>query len=142
MVTQAVARKHKEELARMEYLESLGQAPVYTGNPTPPITAESVFGHTSPPSPTIVNDSMDVDNVTFTPVELSPPPPIIGSDNNFPLHHHPILEDDFQPDTDLEDPLCPLEPYNEDLETLAVEEELHAFSEIRYGLSTLKSPLF
>ena len=134
MVTPVVARKHKEEIARVEYLETLGQTSVYARNPTPPITAESIFGHTSPPLPTVADNSMDIDNTTMMPAEPSPPPPITSPEEYLPKHHHSVPENNFQPDTDLDDPP---ELYDEDLETAAIEEELRAFSEIRYGASTV-----
>lgn len=144
MVTLAVAAKHKDNLAQAEYLNSLGRTPMYTGIPIPPITTESVFGSTPPPPPASANDNMDVDNVPLTPVVLSPPPPVTSSDH-LPPHHHPISEDDFQPNTDSGGRPCSPEPYNEDLENSALEEEfqaledpaleeeLRAFEGIRYG---------
>jgi len=140
MVTPAVARKHREEIAWAEHLESLGQPSVYTGNPTPPITTESVFGHASPPPPTVADNGMDVDDTTTMPVGPLPSPPITNPDEYLPEHYHSIPDNDFQPDTNLDDPLYPPELYNEDLETAAVEEELCAFSKIRYGTLTPPKP--
>ena len=124
MLTPAVARKHKEEIVQANYLKSLGQTPIYVRNPVPPITAESVFGQASPP-PTTADDSMDVDNIVVTPNKLSPPlgPLVADPNEHFPQPHHSIPENDFQPGTDQDSP--PQEPYNEDMETAAIEEELH-----------------
>ena len=126
MVTPVVAKKHREDAARAEYVESLGHAPVYTGNPTPPITAESIFGPTSPPSPTGANENMDVDSIPFMPLvnEPSPPPPVTSPNEYLPPNHHPVLENDFQPEDDPNHPPCPSGPYDEDLENMAREEEL------------------
>ena len=131
-----MAKKHREDAARAEYIRSLGRAPIYTGNPAPPITAESIFGPTSPPPPTDTDENMDVDTVSFTPPvnKPLPPPPVITSDSHLPPRHHPILENDFQPEDDPDHPPCPLGPYDEDLENMAREEELRAFSNIRYGV--------
>lgn len=132
MVTEAVAKKHKEEAERGKYLGDLGRAPAYVGNPIPPITAEHVFGSGSSLSPTGANDDMDIDNTAPTPDELLQPPPITSSDRP-PPYHYPILEDDFQPDINLDDNPDPPEPYNEGLENSALEEDLSAFANIRYG---------
>jgi hypothetical protein len=136
MVTAAVAKKHRDENARAAYLESLGRAPVYAGNPIPPITAESVFGPTPSLPPTSVNDSMDIDNnnIASTPVKLSPPPPITTPvDHLLPQYRHQIPENDFPSDANLNDHLPPPELYNEGLEKSALEEELDALANIRYG---------
>lgn len=133
LVTPATAKKHRDIAARMEWIETLGRAPIYTGHPTPPITAESVFGVASSLPSTSINDNIDIDNIILTPVEPSSSPPIPASNLHLPPHH-PILEDDFQPDIDLDD-LFPPEPYNEDIENSVLEEEFQAFSSIRYGWS-------
>ena len=132
MVTQAVAKKHKEDAERAKYLGDLGHTPAYIGNPIPPITAEHVFAPHSTPPPVGADDDMDIDDTTPTLDELLLPP----SNTNFdylPPRHHPIPEDDFQPDINLDEDLSPPEPYNEDLENLALEEELSNFANIRYG---------
>jgi hypothetical protein len=129
-----MAKKHKDEMVKAEYLASLSQAEVYTGDPAPPVTAESVFGHSPPSPPTITDDSMDIDNILSTQTE-SPPPPVTHSDEHFPDHHHLVPDDDFQPENNLDDLPCGLESYNESFETMAIEDELRAFSEIRYGSS-------
>ena len=143
VVSAATAKKHKDEMAKAEYFAGLSQAPVYAGNPAPPITAESVFRHSSPSPPTVTDDDMDIDNIPFTPTG-SPPPPVTHLDEHPSEHHHLVPDDDFQADACLDDPLCQLEPYNEDFETMAIEDELRAFSEIRYGssLNTLESGLY
>jgi len=132
MVTKTVAKKHKEDRARAEYLETLGCTPAYTGNPIPPITAEHLFGPHSPPPPAGVDSDMDIGDTAPILDELLSLPPIANS-NYLPLHHRPIPENDFPPDIDLDEDLCPPEPYNESLENLALEEELSNFANIRYG---------
>ena len=119
-------------MAKAEYFACLGHTPAYTGNPTPPIIAERVFGHSSPSPPTVTGDGMDVNNTPFAPNE-SPPPLIACTDENFTEHYHPIPDNDFQANIDLDDLQPEVEPYNEDFEITAVEDELRAFSEIRYG---------
>jgi len=136
MVTPAVAKKHKEDAKWAEHLESLGHAPGYTGNPIPPITAEDVFGPVSSPPPTAVDDNMDIDEAAPTLDELSLPLPITNSDHLPPCHHQ-IPENDFQPDINLDNDLDPLELYDEGLENSALEEELLALANIRYGWSLI-----
>ena len=133
MVTKAVAKKHKEDRAQAEYLRTLGRTPTYTGNPLPPITAEHVFGPRSPPLPAGTEDDMDTGDTALDPTldELSPPSPDATFDRLPP--HHPIPEDDFQPEINLDDDQYPPEPYNESLENLALEEELSDFANIKYG---------
>lgn len=130
LVTPAVAKKHREERAQAEYLLSLGRAPVYVGNPTPPITAESVFGHTSTPPLLAVEDTMDIDTQT------RPPSPSMDP-NHLPLQQHTIQDDDFRLNEDMDDDLSPPELYNEHLENLA-SEEFRAFENIRYGLLSIQ----
>ena len=127
-----MAKKHKDEMAKAKYHISLSQAPAYARNPTPPIITESVFGHLSPSPLTVTNSSMDIDNVPFTP-NTSPPPLVAHLDENFSKHYHMIPDNNFQANTNLDDLQCKLEPYNEDFELTAVEDELCAFSEIRYS---------
>lgn len=117
---------------------SLGQAPAYVGNPAPPITTESVFGHTPPPPSPSPDYGMDIDNIPLILDEFSPPPPATDHDNFLPPHSHPIPEDDFQPDVDVDPSQPPPAPYNEYLEDLEVEEELHAFANIRYGVLSIQ----
>ena len=137
MVTKAVAKKHREEAMREEYLRSLGRTQTYAGNPAPPLTTERVFGAPSSPMSTGVDDSMDTDNTVPPLDELSPHPPIADSGVDYLPPHYPIPENDFQPDANLYDDLDPPEPYNEGLENSALEEELSAFANIRYGWSPI-----
>lgn len=117
-----------------EYLESLGgHTSTYAGNPPPPITAEDIFGPSSPPPTIDVNDGMDIDNTSFTPAEMPSPPLTTTSNYHPPLHHHQVPENDFQPDITPDDHLDPPAPYDERLENSALEEELQAFANIRYG---------
>ena len=134
MVTKAVAKKHMDEYARAEYIDTLGHTPTYTGNPIPPITAEHVFGPSSPPPPADIDDDMDIGDAapTLDIDELSPPP-LNTNSGYLPPRHHSIPENDFQPDINLDDDLSPPEPYNEGLENSALEEELSDFANIRYG---------
>ena len=81
-------------MAKAEYFVSLGHTPAYTRNPTPPITAERVFGHSSPSPPTVTGDGMDIDNIPFTPNE-SPPLLVAHIDENFTEHYRPIPDNDF-----------------------------------------------
>lgn len=120
MVTPSMAKRHRDDLAQAEYLNNLGHAPTYTGVSVPPITAETVFGSTPSPPLAGADDDMDIDDIPLIPVELSPFPPITNSG------HHLIPEDDFQPDSNLGDRLHSPEPYNEDLENSALEEESQA----------------
>ena len=133
MVTPAVAKKHKEDMAREQYFESLGRNPVYASGPIPPITTESIFGRASPSPPADVGDGMNLDNTIFPPVEPSPPSPTATSDFHFPLHRQPIPDNDFVPDVNPD--ACPgsPEPYDEDLERSALDEELQALEDIEYG---------
>ena len=153
MVTPAVAKKHREEMVREQYVASLGHDLMDTTNPIPPITTESIFGHTSHSPP--AGASMDLDNVAFPPIEPSPladigdgislnnitPPPIglsppssaAGYDFHFPSHQQPIPDDDFIPDIDPDARQGSPEPYDEDLEGLALEEEFQALEDIQYG---------
>lgn len=140
MVTPAVAKKHQEDMARERYIESLGRAPASTTGPIPPITTESIFGIASPSPPANTNDSMDLDNTTFSPPEPSPPLPAAGSDFYLPSHCQPIPDDDFVPDVNPDVHPGSPEPYDEDLERSALEEELQAFEDVKYGwLSVLSS---
>lgn len=133
MVTPAVAKKHEEDMAREQYFESLGRDPVRPLDPIPPITTESIFGPASPSPPADVGDDMNLDNTTFPPAGPSPLSPASASDFHFPLHYQPIPDNDFVPEVDPD--ACPgsPEPYNEDLERSALEEELRALEDIQYG---------
>lgn len=153
MVTPAVAKKHKEDMAREQYIESLGRDPRATG-PVPPITTESIFGPATLPTPADIDDSMNLDNEILLPIELPPPPalPTTSTDFQFPSHQHPIPEDDFAPNVSLEDDFTPNvspdvhqgspELYDEDLERSAVEEELQAFEDIQYGWHSILSDCY
>lgn len=136
MVTPAVAKKHKEEMMQAEYLQGLGQAPNYIGNPEPPLTAESVFGHTPTPPPLAVEEVMDIDNAAFAQNNS----PLPASLDHLPLPQYMIPDDDFQSDNvqsddDPNDYPLPSEMYEEHAEDLSFEDEFRVFENIRYGLS-------
>ena len=125
-----MAKKHKEDMERERYIKDLGNTPIYVGDPVTPITAESIFGSTFPPSPANVSDSMDVDDTTLLLAVPSSPSPTPTFPFPFALHGQSIPDDDFEPDID-----CPHspKPYDEEVETAALEEEFQAFEGIRYG---------
>lgn len=150
MVSPAQAAKHKRDLEWAKHLESIGNTPVYTGVPVPPITAESVFASLSPPSALNTNDYMDVDNTPLIPAELQQLLPAENPDPHLPHNSHLIPENDFQPETGLGERLPSPEPFNEagenltseefrSLEDSAFQEELEDFRNVNYGQLPIKN---
>ena len=149
MVTPTVAKKHREDMAQDRYLESVGHDSVSPTNPIPPITTESLFGQRAPPSPPAdiddrmnlsdtfppadIDVSMNLDNSTFPPVGPPPPLPTTSSDFHFPSHQQPIQDNDFAPDVDPDARSGSPQPYDEDLERSALEEELRELEDIEYS---------